>query len=110
MAETKPKMKGELCEEFSRYGDADSLIGAVCDATEITLNGKPLEPEGPIPANDFSDLLNAHLNLVGNTARFEFDDGSFFESTVVSKSGKDSGTIWSEWGFYKREQRRHSNG
>ena len=103
----KRKMKAEMYEELDRDGDEMALIKAACDATEITINGKVFEPDGPVRSDDLADLLNSSLDLVGNMARFKFDDRSFLEVTVVSKSGKGRNQAYVVWGMEEPTRGTH---
>jgi len=90
--------KAEKYEELDRSGDKLALIKAALASSEIIINGKPFRPERPVRSEELSDLLNASLGLPGQKARFEFDDGSWLEVTIVSKSGRGAGTAWLECG------------
>lgn len=97
------RTKAEMYEELNRSGDELALVKAACDSTEIIINGQPFEPEGAVRSDELSDLLNASLDLVGNTAIFKFADGSFLKVTVVYKTGRESGTVWIESGLLEQD-------
>jgi len=84
---------------LDRNGDDLALIKAALDSTAIVINGNPFTQENPIRSEDLADLLNASLNVAGNTARFAFDDGSVLQVSIVFKSGKKSGQVWVEAGL-----------
>jgi hypothetical protein len=94
MAETTLRTKGETCLELSLSEKTNRrFLSALCDATAVTLNGESLKPEIPFVPSYFADLLDAHFasDSSGNTARFDFDDFSYFEMEAVSKDSQKPG-------------------
>ncbi len=106
MVETKPKTKGEACEELHRgVKTQNRLLKALCDANEVFFNGERSNHEGFFRPSRLARLLDAHLtsNSLGNAARFEFNDLSFFEMTVVCIGGER--VVWGEPGQQKKGPR-----
>ncbi len=106
MVETKPKTKGEECEELQHsVKTKNRLLKALCDANEVFLNGERFNHEGSFRPSSLTRLLDAHLTptSLGNTVRFEFADLSFFEMTVICMGGERA--VWGECGQWKFDER-----
>lgn len=71
-----------LFQERDERGE-DVLTEAALASRGITINGKPFEPDVPIPADDLADRLNNALVLPGHNVRFDYEDGSYLIVTVV---------------------------
>jgi len=95
----KMATKAENYEELDRNGDELALIKAALASTSIIINGTPFRPESPVQGEELADILNAALLREGQKARFEFDDNSYLEVTIVSKRRGGSKTAWIESGI-----------
>lgn len=80
--------KAESYEALSRESeDPLVLTRAALESIAIKINGKAFRPGGFVRSEDLANLLNTSLCRPGDMARFEYDDRSALEVTVI-KPGK----------------------
>lgn len=80
--------KAKSYEALSRESeDPLVLTQAALDSIAITINGKAFRPDRFVRSEDLAELLNISLCRPGDMARFEYDDRSILEETVI-KPGK----------------------